>query len=161
MDLQKPLVNNSLSKGEKMTTRQITTYRPGLLGRSVLDDLFKDILSTQFPTYLRQSTQGYPVADIFRDDGGNTVIEFALAGFSKEELDVNILPEKRSITISANSGTEPGDSRRIARRSFSKTFVNYDNNLDLSNASATFENGLLTVRVPQRPEVQPVSIEIQ
>lgn len=145
-----------------MTTRQITTYRqPGLLGRSVIDDLFGDIFTTQFPTYLRQSTQGYPVADIFRDDSGNTVLEFALAGFSKEELDVNILPEKRSITISANSGTEASDSRRIARRSFSKTFVNYDNNLDLSNASATFENGLLTVRVPQRPEVQPVSIEIQ
>jgi len=144
-----------------MTTRQITTYRPGLLGRSVLDDLFGDIFASQFPTYLRQSTQGYPVADIFRDESGNTILEFALAGFSREELDVNILPEKRSITVSANSDTEAGDSRRIARRSFSKTFVNYDNNLDLAGASATFENGLLTVRVPQRPEVQPVSIEIQ
>jgi HSP20 family molecular chaperone IbpA len=44
---------------------------------------------------------------------------------------------------------------------FEKTYVNYDDNLDLTQASATFENGLLSVRVPQRPEVKPVSISIE
>jgi len=39
--------------------------------------------------------------------------------------------------------------------------VNYDDNLDLSRAEARFENGLLTVMVPRRPESQPVRIEIQ
>ena len=145
-----------------MNTRQITTYRrPSLLGRSVLDDLFGDGFFNEFPAYLRQSTQGYPVADIYRGDDGSTVMEFALAGFSRDELTVDIMPEKRSITIAAASGTENGDQRRIAHRSFSKTFVNYDNNLDLSRAYAAFENGLLTVTVPPRPEVKPVTIEIQ
>ena len=144
-----------------MTTRQLATYRPSLLGRTVLDDLFGDIFSNEFPTYLRQSTQGYPVADIYRGEDGATVMEFALAGFSRTELSVNISPEKGSITVSADSGEEDRDGRRIARRSFTKTFVNYDNNLDLTHASARFENGLLTVEVPTRPEVKPVVIEIQ
>lgn len=144
-----------------MTTRQLATYRPSLLGRTVLDDLFGDIFSNEFPTYLRQSTQGYPVADIYRGENGSTVMEFALAGFSRTELSVNISPEKGSITVSADSGDEDRDGRRIARRSFTKTFVNYDNNLDLTHASARFENGLLTVEVPPRPEVKPVVIEIQ
>mgnify|MGYP001457654854 CR=1 FL=1 len=143
-------------------TTSITTYRrPSLLGRTVLDDLFGDIFSSEFPTYLRQSTQGYPVADIYRGEDGATVLEFALAGFSRSELSVDISPEKNSITISADSGEDGRSERRIARRSFMKTFVDYDNNLDLTRASARFENGLLTVEVPQRPEVQPVKIDIQ
>jgi len=146
-----------------MNTRQITTYRrPSLLGRNVFEDIFGELFNNnEFPAYLRQSTQGYPVADIYRGDTGETIMEFALAGFSKEELTVEITPEKRSITIAASSGSENESQRRIARRSFSKTFVNYDNNLDLSRATASFENGLLTVTVPPRPEVKPVTIEIQ
>ena len=145
-----------------MNTRQITTYRrPSLLGRTVLDDIFGDGFFNEFPTLLRQSTQGYPVADIYRGEDGSTVMEFALAGFNKEELTVDVMPEKRSITIAANSSSENNGDSRIAHRSFQKTFVNYDNNLDLSEAIATFENGLLTVKVPARADVQPVTIEIQ
>lgn len=141
-------------------TNALTTYRPGLLGRNVIDDVF-DSFFVDFPRHLKQTTQGYPVADIFRDDNGNTVLEFALAGFKKEELSIDIRPDKRSITVAANSNVDEGDnSRRIARRSFTKTYVNYDNNLDLSSTIASYENGLLTVTVPQRAEVQPVSISI-
>ena len=141
-------------------TNTLTTYRPGLLGRNVIDDVF-DSFFVDFPRHLKQTTQGYPVADIFRDDNGNTVLEFALAGFKKEELSIDIRPDKRSITVAANSNVDEGDnSRRIARRSFTKTYVNYDNNLDLTNTVASYENGLLTIIVPQRTEVQPVSINI-
>ena len=138
----------------------LTTIRPGLLGRNVIDDVF-DSFFVDFPRHLKQTTQGYPVADIFRDDNGNTVMEFALAGFKKEELSVDIKPDKRTITVAANSNLEEGDgSRRIARRSFTKTYVNYDNNLDLTNTNASYEDGLLTVIVPQRAEAQPVQIAI-
>jgi len=138
----------------------LTTIRPGLLGRNVIDDVF-DSFFVDFPRHLKQTTQGYPVADIFRDDDGNTVLEFALAGFKKEELSIDIRPDKRSITVAANSDIEEGDNaRRIARRSFTKTYVNYDNNLDLSGTEATYADGLLTVIVPQRAEAQPVQILI-
>ena len=138
----------------------LTTIRPGLLGRNVLDDVF-DSFFVDFPRHLKQTTQGYPVADIFRDDNGNTVLEFALAGFKREELTIDIRPDKRSITVAANSNIEDGDnSRRIARRSFTKTYVNYDNNLDLSATEAAYADGLLTVTVPQRAEVKPVQIAI-
>ena len=141
-------------------TNTLTTYRPGLLGRNVIDDVF-DSFFVDFPRHLKQTTQGYPVADIFRDDNGNTVLEFALAGFKKEELSIDIRPDKRSITVAANSNVDEGDnSRRIARRSFTKTYVNYDNNLDLTNTVASYEDGLLTITVPQRTEVQPVQIAI-
>ena len=138
----------------------ITTYRPGLLGHKVINEVFDNFFN-DFPTHLKASTQGYPVADIYRDDDGSTVLEFALAGFKKKELAIDIQPDKRSITITGKAGEGNSKRQRIARRNFTRTYVNYDNNLDLSNAKAQFENGLLTVRVPQRPEVKPVSINIQ
>ena len=89
-------------------------------------------------------------------------MEFALAGFTKDDLSIEVKPEKKSITIRADmeKTTDDTTARRIARRSFNKTFINYDNNLDLSEASADFENGLLRVIVPQRPEAKPMVIKI-
>ena len=138
----------------------ITTYRPGLLGHKVIDEVFNNFF-TDFPTHLKASTQGYPVADIYRDDDGSTVLEFALAGFKKKELSIDIQPDKRTITITGQVDEDNQKRQRIARRNFTRTYVNYDDNLDLVQAKASFENGLLSVRVPQRPEVKPLSIEIK
>ena len=138
----------------------ITTYRPGLLGHKVINEVFDNFFN-DFPTHLKASTQGYPVADIYRDDDGSTVLEFALAGFKKKELAIDIQPDKRSITITGKANEQNSKRQRIARRNFTRTYVNYDDNLDLSNAKAAFNDGLLTVRVPQRSEVKPVSISIE
>lgn len=138
----------------------ITTYRPGLLGHKVINEVFDSFFS-DFPTHLRASTQGYPVADIYRDDDGSTVLEFALAGFKRKELAIDIQPDKRSITITGQVDENNEKRQRIARRNFTRTYVNYDDNLDLAEAKASFENGLLTVKVPQRPEMKPLSITIE
>lgn len=145
--------------------QSISTFRPGLLGRTVFDDVFDNFFNeSAFPTLMKKTISGYPVADIYRNDDGNTVMEFALAGFKKEDLSIDIRPDKRSITVRASSGSSEGDgtetTRRIARRSFEKTFVNYDDNLSLATATAVFENGLLTVIVPTRQEVKPISVDI-
>ena len=138
----------------------ITIHRPGLLGHKVINEVFDNFFS-DFPNHLKASTQGYPVADIYRDDDGSTVLEFALAGFKKKELSIDIQPDKRCITITGQVDESNEKRQRIARRNFTRTFVNYDDNLDLEEAEAQFENGLLTVRVPQRPEAQPLTIEIK
>ena len=139
-----------------MTT--LTTYRPTLLGRNVFDDIFNSMLD--MPTLINRTTQGYPVADIYKNDDGSTTLEFALAGFNKNELFVEVKPEERTITVSANSDNANENQRRIARRSFKKTYVNYDNNLDLSKVEANYENGLLTINLPTRPETQAINVQI-
>lgn len=138
----------------------IATYRPGLLGHKVINEVFDNFFS-DFPSHLKASTQGYPVADIYRDDDGSTVLEFALAGFTREELDINVQPGKRTITITGTANENNEKRSRIARRNFTRTYVNYDDNLDLTQAEATFENGLLSVRVPTRPEAKPLVIDIK
>lgn len=139
-----------------MTT--LTTYRPTLLGRSVFDDIFNSMLD--MPTLINKTTQGYPVADIYKNEDGSTTLEFALAGFDKDELSVEVKPEERTITVSANSNNTNESQRRIARRSFKKTYVNYDNNLDLTAAKADYNNGLLAINLPTRPEAQSINVSI-
>jgi HSP20 family protein len=141
----------------------LTFYRPkgSLLGRSIFDEIFNGDLF-DFPAVARRTTQGYPVADMYNTEAG-TILEFALAGFAKDDLSINVQPDKSSITVRAESSSEDGeqDDRRIARRSFQKTYVNYDNNLSLANASAEFVNGLLTITIPRKEELCPVAVEIK
>mgnify|MGYP003152168450 CR=1 FL=1 len=139
----------------------LSHHRTGLLGRSVFDDIFDSMLD--FPALVNRTTQGYPVADIYSNEDGGTVLEFALAGFSKNDLNVEIKPDKNTISVSAQHSDEEaeGDRRRIARRSFQKTYVNYNNNLDLSSATAEFENGLLQITLPSRPEAKALSVKIK
>jgi len=139
-----------------MTT--LTTYRPNVLGRTVFDEIFNSMLD--MPTLINKTTQGYPVADIYKNDDGSTTMEFALAGFDKDELNVEVKPEERTITVSAASDNGAQAQRRIARRSFKKTYVNYDNNLDLTAAKADYKNGLLTISLPTRPEAQAINVNI-
>ena len=139
----------------------ITVHRPGLLGNKVFNEVFDELFNGNFTRHLQASTQGYPVADIYRDDDGSTVLEFALAGFKRKELPIDVQPDKRAITVAGTAHEDNEKRQRIARRNFTRTYVNYDDNLDLSGAVANFENGLLTIRVPQRPEVKPLSIEIK
>ena len=128
---------------------------PSLLGRSIFDELFGD-----FQSLARKSTSGYPVADIFSNEDGSTTLEFALAGFDKKDLTIEIQPEKSSLTVRAEANGEGDSNRRIARRSFQKTFVNYDSTLDLLASTAEFHNGLLTVTIPRKAALQPVTIDI-
>ena len=142
-----------------MTGLTLRASVPALLGRNSIDQLF-DAFFENPRAQIEKSTQGYPVADIFSNEDGSTTLEFALAGFSKEDLTIEIQPEKSSLTLRAEATTEGDSNRRIARRSFQKTFVNYDSNLDLTASTADFHNGLLSVTIPRKAEVQPVVIDI-
>ena len=139
----------------------ITVHRPGLLGNKVFNEVFDELFSNNFPKHLLASTQGYPVADIYRDDDGSTVLELALAGFNRSELSIDVQPDKRSITVSSSVNEENEKRQRIARRNFTRTYVNYDDNLDLGSSKANFENGLLSIRIPPRLSAQPLSITIE
>ena len=91
----------------------LATYRPSLLGRSVFDDLFD---AMDFSALTNRTTKGYPVADLYQNDAGDTVMEFALAGFSREDLEVEIKPEKNTITVSANRASESENQRNSVKK---------------------------------------------
>ena len=143
-------------------TRFALTHVPALLGNSAIDRLFEEFFQNPEP-YVKQTTNGYPLTDIYKEEDGSQVIEMALAGFSKEDILINT--ETNKITISAEGSKLKGqlaeNSRRIAKRAFKKSFVDYHNTLDFGNSNATFENGLLRINIPLREEVKPRQISIK
>lgn len=145
-----------------MTKLTRNHYFPSIMGQSVLDSIFEQLI-VRSPDWsgevTKKSTEGYPLTDIYKDEENNQVIEVALAGFSREDLKVEV--RDNYITIECESISK-GDttSRRIARRSFSKSFVDYENQLDLNKSAASFENGLLRVTIPPTEEAKPTVISI-
>ena len=139
----------------------ITLRAPAVLGRTAFDQLFESFFQDPRPL-VKRTTDGYPLTDVYRDQDENQVIEMALAGFSKEDLEIEVKENKISISHQAEPWKgEDRPTRRIARRSFSKTFVDYNNTLDLSKAQASFDNGLLVIKIPQIEEKQAVQIKIK
>jgi HSP20 family molecular chaperone IbpA len=143
-------------------TRFAITHVPALLGNGAFDRIFDEFFRDPEP-YVKQTTNGYPLTDIYKNEDGSQVIEMALAGFSKE--DIQIHTEANKITISADGsklkGTLAENRRRIAKRAFKKSFVDYHNTLDFGNSDASFENGLLKITIPLRDEVKPRQITIK
>jgi len=133
---------------------------PNLIGRTVWDDLFHSFFNEP-ETLVRRSTEGYPLTDIYKDIDGKQVIELALAGFKRDDLSIQIKENQITVSAQKQDDAEGKSNRRIARRSFKKTFVDYSNKLDLTKSNASFEDGLLKISVPPLIEASPVAIEIK
>jgi HSP20 family protein len=91
------------------------------------------------------------------------IVEAALPGFRPEDVDITV--ENGTLSISAQSQTETssgeGESlvQEIRRGSVSRV-VSLPNGLEPDKASATFENGILTLRIPRAEAVKPRQIRI-
>ena len=86
-----------------MTT--LTLRSPSLMGRNAFEQIFDQVFGDQ-RNMIKQSTSGYPITDIYKDDNNNQVIEMALAGFTKEDINIEVRENKISI-IDAKSLYEP------------------------------------------------------
>jgi HSP20 family protein len=91
------------------------------------------------------------------------VVEAALPGFKPGDVDITV--ENGTLSIRAESQTETshgeGESlvQEIRRGSVSR-IVSLPNGLEPDKASATFENGILTLRIPRAEAVKPRQIRI-
>ena len=141
------------------TLMQMRPRTPAILGKNAFEEMIGSIFDDPF-TAIKRSTQGYPVTDIFKDEEGNQIVEMALAGFNAEDLSVQKQDNTIVIKYEGKESCSEAEYRKIAKRSFTKTFVDFDNQLDLENAKADFKNGLLRITLPQIPEAQPKTINI-
>jgi len=149
-----------------MTGLTLRASVPALMGRNSLDQLFDSFFTNPVPQ-IEKTTQGYPLTDIYKDEEGNQIIEMALAGFTKEDINIQCGPNK-TLIISCDMSRDKNDGkddlshqRRIARRGFKKSFVDYYNQLDFGKSTASFENGLLRVQIPPIDAVEYSKIEIR
>ena len=139
---------------------QLTLRSPSLMGRNAFEQIFDQVFGDQ-RNMIKQSTSGYPITDIYKDDNDNQVIEMALAGFTKEDINIEVKENKISISHQAKAWDgQDKTPRRIAKRSFNRSFVDYHNRFSLNEAVATFKNGLLQITIPLKDEAKPCMIAI-
>jgi HSP20 family protein len=129
--------------------------------RTAMDRLFEDSfvrpmawvgtsLTTQLPLDVR----------VTPDD---VVVEGQLPGLKADDVDITIENGRLTIRGKASSGDERRDGdflvREIRRGSFSRT-VALPVGLEADKAEATFDNGVLTLRIPKAEQVKPRQVRI-
>ena len=131
---------------------QLTPYAVGF------DRIF-DILS-RYTTDNVQST-GFPPYNIRKEGDYNYVIEMALAGFGKEDIEVEVADGTLSVrSVKENSEDDSTQYRGISYRRFERKFTMAD---DIVVNGAKLENGMLTVDlervVPEEKKPRLISVK--
>jgi HSP20 family protein len=127
--------------------------------RQAMDRLFED--SFVRPRGLISEEHQLPL-DI-KTTGDTLLVEAALPGVKPEDVQISVLGD--TLTISGStSHEETGDDegysyREIRRGSFSRT-VTLPSGLKTDAATASFENGMLSLRIPKAEEAKPRQISI-
>ena len=108
-----------------------------------------------------QQSHGFPPYNIRKEGDYNYVIEMALAGFGKEDIQVEIVENTLSVrSIKENSEDEDTQYRGISFRRFERKFTLAD---DLVVNNANLENGMLYIDIERivPEEKKPRLIEVK
>ncbi len=127
----------------------------------VVNELFSE-LEKSFSPHVPQN-KSVPAVNIVENADGFH-LELLAAGRKKEGFTLGI--ENNQLTIQYNEEKQetPADWKQI-RREFSsgslKRTFNLDESIDSENIQAKYEDGLLKVFLPKKPELKPLSRTVQ
>jgi len=128
---------------------------------SWMEEVFRDVNSR----FSSAAINNFPPCNISTDREGTIKFEFALAGYHDEDINVNI--EDDRLIVSAERRSEEEDAEEeafihhgIRAREFKATYP-IGNRFDTSQAQATFQSGILTVRIPVAEDKKPRSLQIE
>jgi HSP20 family protein len=131
--------------------------------RDAMDRLFEDSIIGPRWGWIAPMRAANLEIDMF-ETNDKVVVKAALPGIKPEEVEVTITGN--TLTISGESNeedeVEEEDFLRKERRygSFTRT-VTLPERLKTDKADASFENGVLTLKVPKSEEVKPKMIKIK
>ena len=142
-----------------MTQFDLTPFHRSTVG---FDSLF-DELENRFFTNTVQNGSSYPPYNIIKVDESKYAIELALAGFDREDVDIEI--DQGDLVISGNTEDKNNIDARtymhrgIAGRAFKRVFKLADH---VEVRGAEMKNGILTVSLEKEiPEaLKPRKIEV-
>ena len=150
-----PLISTCFKEND-MTKQMLTSDHPffsnfpnWVIGH---DRLFQEMLrmvdDVAFCRGNTQNTSNYPPHNLYQEEDGKYVIELAVAGFEKDELEVST--EDGRLFISGRRRVEVGNEKiihkGIAHRSFEKSFHLAEN---VIIDSTRFLNGIITIWLEQ------------
>jgi len=109
---------------------------------------------------LTKSIPNYPPYNIRKTSENTYVIELAVAGFGKQEIDITLDDNKLVISGNAKDDSDNFLFKGIANRAFTRTFA-LDDHIEINDASLV--NGMLKIALERIiPEhKKPKKIEVQ
>lgn len=128
-------------------------YFPSFIDRFLNNDLM-DWNQTNFSS----PNTSLPAVNVKETDD-DYFIEVAAPGMSKKDFNVNF--QNNVLTISSekkNEKEEKEDSytrKEFSYQSFQRSFTVPGNDVDSDKISASYENGILNIKLPKREEVKP------
>ena len=133
------------------------------LVKTNFEPLFKNFFDMDTPNF--GDSKHVPAVNISENDK-EYHLEFALAGYNKEDLNINL--ENDTLTVSAKIETEnttEGEDKNYTRReyrshSFSRSFY-LPEQIKEKAIEASFENGILSLTLPKSEKVKPKQINIK
>jgi len=131
---------------------------------SVFDALDKN-LGPNFGVFapIKNASCGMPSVDI-RETEKAYVMEVDLPGYSEKDVEISL--KDRLMTISSSKKEEKEDKgaeyiiKERSSRHFMRRFT-LPEDINSDEVSAKFENGVLVVNIPRKPDTQPKQIEIK
>ena len=126
---------------------------------SLMDALFSDWLTTRPAPSLVSSAR----IDVTESDGSYQV-RAELPGATKDDIAIDIVGSRVSLTAKTNSQSEKKDGAKViyserSSESYARTFE-LPHSVDSAEAIAKFENGVLTLTLPKKnaPQSRRVAI---
>jgi len=126
----------------------------------LFEDFFNDF---PFANYSPEQKENWiPAVDILEKEG-NLILRAELPGMNEKEIDLKL--EGNTLTLKGERKMDKEDKKNNYHRvesfygSFTRSF-RLPETVDLEKISADYKNGVLTVMIPQRPEVRPREIPV-
>ncbi len=137
-----------------MTSYDLTPLLRSGVGFDVFDNIFDSVFN------LNESSTSYPPYNIIKSKNNYTIM-MAIAGFTKDEVDISVEENELSVKGISNNSDEKIEflHKGIAARNFERKFQLADT---IKVVDASYENGLLNIFLEREiPEHQkPRKIEI-
>lgn len=111
---------------------------------------FQDLWS-----FVSQDLDKYPPHNVIKHGGNNWLVEAAVAGFTRDELDVEVIGDTLQITGHQHQREEASDTqyvhRGVARRDFKLSFK-LGERMEVGEAS--YQSGMLLIPIERMPPVE-------
>lgn len=148
-----------MTKSRYLTTLNLDPFLRNAIG---MDRVFESMM----PRIEHANSGNYPPYNIIGVDDDNWLVEIAVAGFDKDEIDITVengqlVIKGDHVTVEEDEGPEHEYLHRgISSRSFERTFTLADH-VEVKNAD--IKNGILTIALEREvPEaLKPKRIEIK
>lgn len=131
--------------------------------RDAMDRMFEESFVRPRASWIAPMSAATLAIDVYetKDD---VVVKAALPGVKPEALAVTITGNTLNISGESKEENETKDQDMVRKElrygSFSRT-VTLPNGLKGDKADATFEHGMLTLKIPKAEEIKPKSIKVQ